>query len=227
LRAAREQRAAGPNPYDTVTYRPPYFRVDDRATLLGVVARYPLATLITWNPPEPALTHLPMLATADDGELLLQGHIARANGQWRGGDGSGIAVFRAADHYISPGWYAAKRVDGRAMPTFNYVAVEARGPVRFVHERDWLLPFLHRLTDAQEAQVGGDWSAGDAPADYLDRQLGAIVGVEMRVQTLIGTFKLSQNHPQENIEGILAGFAKLGTPESKRLASFMRAPDVS
>jgi transcriptional regulator len=196
--------------------------VDDREALMAIIARYPLATLIRWSAAEPTLTHLPMIAVEDGEELLLQGHIARANDQWRAGDGPGIAIFRAGDHYISPTWYATKRTDGRVVPTFDYVIVEARGPVRFIHDREWLLPFLHRLTDAQEAQVGADWSVDDAPAEYLDRQLGAIVGMEMRVEHLIGTFKLNQNHPQENIDGILAGFRRLGTPESERLGTFIR-----
>jgi transcriptional regulator len=211
----------GPNESVAVTYRPPYFRADDPETLLALIARYPLATMITWNGAEPSLTHLPMLATRHEGALQLEGHIARANDQWRGGDGPAIAIFRIADHYISPGWYATKRRDARVVPTFDYVAIEARGMTRFIHGESWLLAFLRRLTDSQEALVGGTWSVEDAPEDYLETQLRAIVGVEMKVDTIAGTFKLNQNHPQENIDGVLAGLAALETPEAERMRAFI------
>jgi transcriptional regulator len=210
-----------------VTYRPPYFRVDEPAKLLPLIAAYPLATLVTLSSSEPSLTHLPMLAERDDGTLYLRGHIARANDQWRAGDGKGIALFRIAQHHVTPSWYATKREHGRVVPTFDYVAVEARGPVRFIHDRDWLLSFVRRLTDTQEARVGSDWRVEDAPADYLEKQLAAIVGVEMRVDTIIGTFKLNQNHPEENIAGILAGLEAIGTPEARLLGRFVEEASVS
>jgi transcriptional regulator len=206
-----------------MTYRPPQFRVDDRQQLLALIARYPLATLVTWAGGEPALTHLPLVALNEGDSLFFHGHIARANDQWRGGDGSGVAIFRIAEHYISPVWYATKRRDPRVVPTFDYVAIEARGPVRFIHDEAWLRSLVSRLTDAQEAQMGTDWSIGDAPEEYLASQLRAIVGVEVRVDSLIGTFKLNQHHPAENLESVIAALDARATPDALELAAFVRS----
>jgi transcriptional regulator len=206
-----------------MTYRPPHVRADDPALLLPLIASNPLATFITVAEGEPAVTYMPMLARQENGTLFLEGHIARANDQWRGGDGTGVALFRVADHYISPTWYATKRTSGRVVPTFDYVAVEARGRARFIHDTEWLRAFVSRLTNAQEARVGANWTIDEAPADYMESQLKAIVGVELRVDSLIGLFKLNRNHPAENIATAIAGLEAVGTPEAAAIAKYMRA----
>ncbi len=205
-----------------MTYRPPYFRVDDRETLLRLIAAHPLAMLVTAHDRDISLTHLPLLARVDVDTLLLEGHIARANDQWRHEPSTSVAAFRLAQHYISPTWYPSKQTNPRTVPTYDYVAIEARGPVRFIHDAAWLHAFTRRLTETQEKAVGGTWSVDDAPADYLEAQVKAIVGVEMRVETLTGTFKLNQNHPRENIESVIASLEALGTPDASALASFMK-----
>jgi transcriptional regulator len=208
--------------YGVMTYRPPYFRMDDRAVLLPLIAEHPLATLITSHDGRISLTYLPMLARVVDDGILLEGHIARANDQWKFAPSDSVAAFRIAGHYISPTWYPSKETNPRTVPTYDYVALEARGPVRFVHDEEWLRAFVHRLTESQESRVGGTWSVDDAPADYFASQIRAIVGVEMRVQTLIGTFKLNQNHSRENIENVIASLEALGSRQASVLAEFMR-----
>jgi transcriptional regulator len=205
-----------------MTYRPPYFRVDDRETLLKLIAAHPLAALVTAHDGTLSLTYVPLLARSDGGELLLQGHIARANDQWKHEPTAAVAAFKIAGHYISPSWYPSKRTDPRTVPTYDYVAVEARGAVAFIHDEEWLRSFVRRLTESQEPRVGGTWSVDDAPAEYLNSQLKAIVGIEMRVESLTGTFKLHQNHPQENVESVTASLAALATPEAVTIAAFMR-----
>jgi transcriptional regulator len=205
-----------------MTYRPPHVREDDPAVLLPLIARAPLATLITIVDGTPVVTYAPMMAREDaDGTRYLEGHIARANDQWKAGDGPGVALFRVAEHYVSPNWYATKKTDPRVVPTYDYVAIEARGPVRFIDDRDWKFAFVSRLTDDQEARVASDWATSDAPESYMESQLKAIVGVELRVESLIGLFKLNRNHPEENIEGVIAGLHRLGTPSAVLLEEFM------
>lgn len=205
-----------------MTYRPPHVREDDRAVLLPLIANNPLATLVTVAAGEPVVTYAPLLLREEaDGALYLNGHIARANDQWKHGDGPGVALFQIAEHYISPNWYATKKTNPRVVPTYDYVAIEARGGVRFIEDRDWLDAFVRRLTDSQEARVGSNWSVDDAPADYIDAQLKAIVGVELRVDSLIGLFKLNRNHPEENVEKVTAGLKTLATAQARGLAEFM------
>ncbi|HVA27779.1 MAG TPA: FMN-binding negative transcriptional regulator [Candidatus Baltobacteraceae bacterium] len=205
-----------------MTYRPPYFRIDDPKRLLPLIAAFPLATLATSANDAIALTHLPLLALQEGDALRLQGHVARANGQWKTPASSAVAIFRIADHYMSPTWYATKARDPHIVPTWDYVAIEARGSVRWIDDRHWLADFVRRLTDSQEARIGSNWSVDDAPAEYLESQYGAIVGVEMRVDSLIGTFKLNQNHPRENIESIIAGLEAQATPQALALLPFVR-----
>ncbi len=196
--------------------------MDDRATLLQLIAEHPLVTLITSHAGTITLTYLPMLARVIDDTLLLEGHIARANDQWKHEPSDSVAAFRIAGHYISPTWYPTKQTNPRTVPTYDYVAIEARGPVRFIHDERWLRAFVRRLTESQEPRVGGTWSVDDAPADYFTSQIKAIVGVEMQVETLIGTFKLNQNHPRENIENVVASLEALGTRDALTLAEYMR-----
>ncbi|HTU70109.1 MAG TPA: FMN-binding negative transcriptional regulator [Candidatus Baltobacteraceae bacterium] len=206
-----------------MTYRPPHVRADERAPLLDLIAGHPLATFITVAEGEPVVTYVPLLARVEDDAVILEGHIARANNQWRGGDGRGAALFRIADHYVSPTWYATKRINGRVVPTFDYVAVEARGRVRFIEDTGWLREFVARLTVAQETRAGSHWTIDEAPPDYLESQLKAIVGLEMRVEELTGLFKLNRHHPAENVAGVIAGLEKLGNPDALAIAAYMRA----
>ena len=206
-----------------MTYRPPHVRADERAPLLDLIAAHPLATFITVVEGLPVVTYMPMLARVEDDAVILEGHIARANNQWRGGDGAAAALFRVADHYISPTWYATKRINGRVVPTFDYIAVEARGTVHFIDDVVWLREFVARLTVSQEARVGAGWTIDEAPADYMESQLKAIVGVQMRVDALTGLFKLNRHHPAENVAGVIAGLEKLGNPDAMAIAAVMRA----
>jgi transcriptional regulator len=206
-----------------MTYRPPHVRADDRAPLLALIATHSLATFITVAEGEPVTTYLPMLARLEDDAVILEGHLARANNQWRGGDGRAVALFRVAEHYVSPTWYATKRVNGRVVPTFDYIAVEARGEARFIQDTEWLRNFVARLTVAEETKVGANWRIEDAPEDYMESQLKAIVGVQMRVDALTGLFKLNRHHPAENVAGVIAGLEQLGSADALAIAAVMRS----
>jgi transcriptional regulator len=206
-----------------MTYRPPHVRADDRAPLLDLIAAHPLATFITVVEGAPVVTYLPMLAREQHGTIFLEGHLARANNQWRGGDGTAAALFRVAEHYVSPTWYATKRVNGRVVPTYDYIAVEARGDVHFIDDVVWLRSFVARLTDAEETKVGANWKIDDAPEDYMESQLKAIVGVQMRVEALTGLVKVNRHHPAENVAGVIAGLEKLGSADAMAIAAVMRS----
>ena len=205
-----------------MTYRPPHVRADERAPLLALIAAHPLATFITVAEGAPVVTYVPMLAREEDGAVILEGHIARANNQWRGGDGTAAALFRVAEHYVSPTWYATKHINGRVVPTFDYIAVEARGNVHFIDDVVWLREFVTRLTAAEETKVGANWKLEDAPEDYMESQLKAIVGVQMQVEALTGLIKVNRHHPAENVAGVIAGLEKLGSADAMAIAAVMR-----
>jgi transcriptional regulator len=206
-----------------MTYRPPSFRVEERNRLLPLIADYPLATLVTAALGDIFTTQLPMLAHEADDELFLEGHIAKANDQWKHTPEAAAALFHVVSHYISPSWYPSKHSNPNTVPTFDYVTVEARGTVEFITDPKWLLTFVRELTQIMESRVGGHWSIDDAPKDFLDGQAQAIVGVRMKVDSLVGTFKLNQNHPDENVENVVAELRKLATPNARLIAAFMNA----
>jgi transcriptional regulator len=205
-----------------MTYRPPHVRADERAPLLALISTHPLATLITVGLGIPVVTYVPMLAREEGDALYLEGHIARANDQWTYGDSHGAALFRIAEHYVSPTWYATKLEHGKVVPTFDYIAVEARGLIRFIEDRDWKRAFVARLTIVEEAKVNAGWTIEEAPDEYLESQLKAIVGVQMRVDDLTGLFKLNRHHPEANVAGVIEGLEKQGTPDALAIAAYMR-----
>jgi transcriptional regulator len=169
-------------------------------------------------------TILPMLFDPADGELgTLRGHVARGNPQWRevGPETRALAIFDGPDAYVSPSWYAEKRATGKVVPTWNYVTVQAHGVLTIHFEPEWLLPHVRRLVERHERQRPDPWSVDDAPEGYIEMQVRAIVGLELRIDRLEAKRKLSQNRSEADIEGAIAGLSA-GTPREQAVAAAMR-----
>jgi transcriptional regulator len=206
-------------------YQPSHFRVEDRGTLLGVIRARPLAQVITAGPGGLQANPVPFtLAEGEGGATLLRAHLARANPQWREmADGAEtLLVFQADEHYVTPSWYATKRETGKVVPTWNYIVVQARGPVSVEESPDWLRRQVDTITGEREAAVGSDWRVSDAPEGFTAAMLRGIVGIEMRVESLVGKFKLSQNRPEADREGVVEGLAGLGHPDAAAMAGLVR-----
>ncbi len=202
-------------------YLPSAFAAPGPQAIEELIDRHPFATLLSCADGLPQAEHLPLLrVTGEDGVCRLRGHLARANPMWRAiGQGSeALAVFHGVDHYVSPGWYPSKQQHGRVVPTWNYCVVHARGRLQAVHDADWLRTLLGELTQRHEAAMARPWRLEDAPADYLERMLAAIVGVELVVSTLEGKWKLSQNRSAEDRAGVVAGLDRLGSESSAAMA---------
>lgn len=204
-------------------YRPRAFAVDDRAALVDFMQAHPFATIVTLGG-EILTSHVPVLASADGDGVVLRGHLARANDQWRLTDTTmrAAAVFRGASHYVSPNWYPAKEEHGRVVPTYDYEVVEARGPIRFFEDRSELRAIVAALTAVHERTVGGNWRIDDAPATYIDAQLAAIVGFEIRADDVRGAFKLSQNRSRADRDGVADGLDALGSSDACTIARRVR-----
>lgn len=194
-------------------YLPKHFAEERPEVLHGLIRSRPLATLVTLSADGLVANSLPLLLVPKEaGRLLLQGHVARANPVWRESlpDVDVLALFQGEDAYISPSWYPAKAEHGRVVPTWNYVTVQARGRLRFVDEAAWLKDFLDRLTREHEDKRATPWRLSDAPADYLEKMLAAVVGLELEVTQLVGKWKASQNQPVEAREGVARGLREEG-----------------
>jgi transcriptional regulator len=198
-------------------YTPPAFRVDDPEALLPLM-RAPRLAMLACNGAEgvPLVTLLPLLT---DGRVIL-GHLARANPHWQAlrSAGRAIAVFQGAEGYISPSSYPSKAEHHRVVPTWNYEAVHAEGPVEIVEDAARLHGLVSQLTDHHEARRAAPWRVADAPEPFIAGQLKGIVGVVLTVEALTGKRKLSQNRNSADHAGALAGLG----PEAQDLAAAMR-----
>jgi transcriptional regulator len=119
-------------------------------------------------------------------------------------------LFQGSNSYISPNWYPSKKTDSKVVPTWNYTAVHATGEIEFINDPDWLMALLNDLTNKNEITQNQPWAVSDAPSKFIDKQLPAIVGIEIMVDELKGKFKLSQNQTPENRQGVQSGLSGLG-----------------
>ena len=200
-------------------YRPAHFREDDPATIAAFIDAHALAVLVANSPTGLLANHIPLLRfEADGGGMLLRGHVARANEFWKVvPEGSEVlAVFAGADRYITPSWYPTKATSGEVVPTWNYTVVHAHGRIRFIEDAGWLRTLVGALTERLEASRSAPWAVTDAPAPYIARMLGAIVGFEITVERLEGKVKASQNRTEAEREGVRAGLVADGVPEDLR-----------
>ncbi len=154
----------------------------------------------------------------------LIGHLARANPQWRDlADGvAALAIFHGPHAYVSPSWYATKQETGKVVPTWNYVAVHAYGRLKVFDDPDRLYEVVGRLTEVHEADRAEPWSVTDAPAGFIRSQLKGIVGLELGVERLEGKWKLSQNRPVADREGVIAGLGQRPAESERQVADLMR-----
>jgi transcriptional regulator len=164
-----------------------------------------------------------MLESPVDGPAALRGHVARANPMWKtlSSDFEALAVFHGPEAYISPNWYPTKQEHGKAVPTWNYAVVHARGPLRIIQDADWLRAQVESLTQRQESAFAEPWAVSDAPADYIEKMLAAIVGIELALTSLEGKWKASQNQPDANRGGAAQGLQALGTDDALRMAELV------
>lgn len=204
-------------------YRPAAFRQDDLAQLHAQIAASGLALLTSAGPAGLQATHLPLLLVPEEGEFgTLYGHFARANPHWPALAGQeALAVFSGPDAYVHPGWYPGKAEHGQGVPTWNYIAVHAWGPVETFDDPDRLRELLARLTARHEAGRPKPWSLDEAPAEYIERQLRAIVGFALPIHRLEGQWKLSQNRQVADRAGVREGLAASDNPRDRELAARM------
>ena len=194
-------------------YQPKQFEENRPEVLRAVVQQHPLALLITLCDDGLQADPIPLLWREDaQGNVVLAGHVARANPLWQRTrfDTEVLAVFQGPQHYISPGWYATKAAHGRAVPTWNYVTVQARGPLRVVQDAAWLRQLVDDLTAQQEGPMPQPWRVDEAPTDYIEKMLAAVVGIEMTVTQWAGKWKTSQNQPAENQASLVQALDVLG-----------------
>jgi transcriptional regulator len=192
-------------------YVPAHFKEDRIAVMHDAIRKYGFGTLVTSSEQELEASHLPMLldsAPAPLGTVL--GHVARANPQWqRVKPGiEALAIFLGPNTYITPSWYPTKQETGKVVPTWDYLAIHAYGTISFFDDPAELRAHVSRMTDTHETPRDAPWAVSDAPADFVDGMVRAIVGFKLRVTRLEGKWKMSQNRPKKDVAGVLEGLAR-------------------
>lgn len=195
-----------------------------------LIRAHPFGVLVTLNEGNLEANHLPFELDSEPAPFgTLRGHVARANPVWHAHAGANetLAIFQGPQAYISPGWYETKKRTGEVVPTYNYAVVHAYGTLRAIEEREWLRGLVERLTRRHEAGKPAPWEVSDAPSGYIERMLGAIVGLELRITRLVGKWKVSQNRPAADRAGVVEGLRGTDDPQARAMAALVerRAPE--
>ena len=206
-------------------YLPKHFEQSDPAALAALMRQHPLATIVRSSADGFAADPVPLLYDAADGAHgLLRGHVARANPLWREADGQPVlAIFSGPQAYVSPSWYPSKSATAKVVPTWNYAVVHAHGRLRAIDDAAWLRAFVERLTGTQEGRRAHPWAVSDAPADYIDTMLRAIVGFEIELVRLDAKWKVSQNRSATDRLGVVAGLGAEPGDEARAMAELVRS----
>jgi transcriptional regulator len=184
-------------------YVPTHFAAADEA-VQELLAQHGAADLVTMTTDGLVATMLPFVY--DRTRNVLLGHLARNNDHWRRSViGDALVIMRGPDAYVSPAWYASEREHGRVVPTWNYITAHVYGAMTVHDDPVWVEDVVRRLSDRQEAGRAVPWSVDDAPAKFVAGQLRAIVGVEIAIQRVEAKFKLSQNRPDADVDGVIDG----------------------
>jgi transcriptional regulator len=194
------------------------FALHDETVLRDIIAAHPLAALVTAGAQGLDARHLPLRLRGD----TLVGHMARANPLGARDGAEVLAIFHAAEAYVSPNLYASKAEHGRVVPTWNYVVAHAHGRLRIIDDPAWVRAQIGELTDSQEGGRAHPWKVEDAPADYIEKLQRGIIGLEIAVTRLEGVRKASQNREERDRAGVKSGLAADARSGAAEMAAWVR-----
>lgn len=207
-------------------YNPSHFTESRPPVLHALIRAHPLATLVTLSDDGLAANPIPLLLRPDGSDLgVLVGHVARANPVWSATklEVPVLAVFQGLQAYISPSAYPTKAEHGKVVPTWNYCVVQGRGTLQVHDDPQWIHQQVSELTRQQEASQAAPWAVDDAPRDYTETMLRALVGIEIPLTQLMGKWKVSQNQPAANQAGVVQALEHQGDTASVAMADLVRA----
>lgn len=207
-------------------YVPKQFEELRIEVLHELIRAHPLATVVTLSSEGLNANHIPLHLSESCNQFgLLRGHVARANSILNDllGGAESLIIFHGPDTYITPSWYATKQESGKVVPTWNYVVVHARGVIRVVDDAPWLRAQLESLTAHNEAALPNPWAVSDAPNDFIEKIMPAIVGIEMEITALVGKWKVSQNQPSQNQASVAKGLRESSLGDAVAMAALVEA----
>ena len=200
-------------------YLPAHFEQSDPQAIADAIAQNPLATLVTRDGDDLVADHLPLLLEGSPAAgARLIGHVAIANDVWRrAGEGARVlAVFQGPHAYVSPNWYPSKREHHRVVPTYNYVTVQINGTLHASQNPAVKRRAVEALTARMESTQPAPWKVADAPPDYLETMLAAIVAIELRIDRVQAKWKVSQNRSADDRAGVAQALVREAQPGPAR-----------
>ncbi len=206
-------------------YVPSHFEETRVEVLHQLIREHSLAVLVTLGSEGLNANHIPFEIDPEPAPFgTLRGHVARANPVWRDSskEVEPLVIFQGPQAYITPSWYQTKKETGKVVPTYNYVLVHAYGPLRVVEDRAWLRGLVERLTNRYEAARPVPWKVTDAPGDFIEKMLGAIVGMEIPITKLVGKWKVSQNRPSADRDGVVKGLREINSADAVAMADLVK-----
>lgn len=209
-------------------YLPTHFNETRIDVLHALMRARPLSTLVTTVESGLVANHLPVQTLDEPAPLgSIRGHIARANPLWREyrSGAQALAIFQGPHVYISPSFYPSKVKTGEVVPTWDYAVVHASGTLRFIEDAQWLRSFVAGLTHTHEMPRAQPWKIEDAPAAYIDKMLKLIVGFEFSIANLSGKWKVSQNRPHADRQGVMRNLQDAGDADSREIADMLASRD--
>ena len=206
-------------------YIPKHFEETRVEVLHELIRAHPLAALVINTRDGLDANHIPFEINPEPAPFgALRGHVARSNPVCRqvSPDVQALAIFQGPNTYVSPSWYPSRQETGKVVPTWNYAVVHAYGRLRVIEDRTWLRRLVERLTYEHERAVGNPWSPSEAPANFIDEQLNAIVGLEMPIERMIGKWKVSQNRLQQDQDGVIEALRQEDSEAGRGIADLIR-----
>ena len=192
----------------------------------ALIQAHPLGVWVSIGKGELIANHIPFDLDPARGEFgTLVGHVARANPIWRESPSAvpALVTFQGPQAYVTPSWYPSKHEHGKAVPTWNYAVVHAHGVPVFIQDKAWIYEHVSRLTSRHEASQALPWAVSDAPADYMDKMIGSIVGVEIPISRLEGKWKMGQNRSESDQLGVVAGLMAKRDSHAAGVVEMMQA----
>lgn len=202
-------------------YIPKYYRVTDEETINQFIRQNSFATLVSCNQQLPVATHLPLeLVEDENGNRFLNGHVARANKQWRTFETNDevLSIFAGPHTYVSARWY-----DHVNAPTWNYMVAHVYGKPRLVTDRDELYAMLKQLVDKYEAGAVTEnpYKLENLPKDFVEKEMKGIVGFQIKINRIEAKFKLSQNRRQPDYDNVIAELRQSDDANAREIAQTM------
>jgi transcriptional regulator len=205
-------------------YQPTHHREDRLDIQHQLIREHPLGLLVSNGRSGLIANPVPFVLEPSFGAKgILKAHIARANPQWLDFDPTleALVVFQGPQAYISPSWYATKKLTGKVVPTWNYASVHAYGLLKIIEDRAWLLDQIQALTAMRETGPR-PWSVGDAPPDYVQAMLDAVIGLEIVIGRLEGKWKVSQNRPAADRSSVIEALAASTSEMDRAMARLVK-----